>query len=107
MELPEPRVSRQTGCPGCLFVQQPGKSLALSAAARGNSSSLDGKINIDDYTTVIDANIGNQNGIFPTAPSGLSDSGGTVAVPEPMGSAACALGAFGALLKRRRRKIGS
>ena len=39
----------------------------------------DGKVSIDDYITIIDANIGNQSGIFPTA----GGSEGVTAVPEP------------------------
>jgi hypothetical protein len=41
----------------------------------------DGKISIDDYITVIDANIGNQGPAFPTG-GGVS---GLSAVPEPAG----------------------
>jgi hypothetical protein len=65
----------------------------------------DGKVNIDDYTTVIDANIGNQNGfVFPTA-GGLGTGGGSgvVAVPEP--GTISMLGLVSGILhcKRRRR----
>jgi hypothetical protein len=49
----------------------------LSGWSNGDFN-YDGKINIDDYATVIDANIGNQNGVFPS-------SGGfaVTAIPEP------------------------
>jgi hypothetical protein len=56
-------------------------------------------VNIDDYTTVIDANIANQNGfVFPTG-SGIAEDASAIAVPEPT-----VLGvALAALLIRRRR----
>jgi hypothetical protein len=61
----------------------------------GGDASLDGQINIDDYTTVIDANIVNQDGTFFTA-------GGfpVTTVPEP--AAGALLISPAALLSRRR-----
>jgi hypothetical protein len=58
----------------------------------------DGKINIDDYTTVIDANIGNQTGVLPAAD-------GVQAVPEPVSIAGWLL-PVGLMVRRRRlRKV--
>ena len=58
----------------------------------------DGKVNVDDYTTVIDLNIRTQGAPFVTAAS----VGDVVVVPEPVGAlfyGACA----GALLVRGTR----
>jgi autotransporter-associated beta strand protein len=57
----------------------------------------DGKVNIDDYSTIIDVNIGNQNGVFPTA-------SGVAAVPEPITSALLILPAAALVLRRSRRR---
>jgi hypothetical protein len=59
----------------------------------------DGKVSIDDYITVIDANIGNQNGfVFPTA-GGIG--AGVAVVPEPT-LIGLAVGGTALLIRRRR-----
>jgi choice-of-anchor B domain-containing protein len=63
----------------------------------------DGKVNIIDYASVIDANIGSQNGVFPTSAGATL---GIAAVPEPGATALLAL-STGLLLRRRTRAARS
>jgi autotransporter-associated beta strand protein len=79
-----------------------GIAAQLTGWANGDFN-YDGKVNIDDYTTVIDSNIGNQNGIFPTA-GGLSGAvNDMTAVPEPASLWTIALLTAAAGTARRRR----
>ena len=80
----------------------------IAAGLKGWSNgdfNYDGKVNSDDYTTVIDANIANQNGVvFPTA--GGIDAGGSSgasAVPEPASALGFGLLTGLALARRERR----
>jgi fibronectin-binding autotransporter adhesin len=75
----------------------------LTGWANGDFN-YDGKVNIDDYTTAIDANIGNQSGIFPTssgASGGFASAGRVSAVPEPAAGVFVVAGI--SLMRRRRR----
>jgi hypothetical protein len=63
----------------------------------------DCKINIDDYTQFIDANIGNQSGVFPSASSPQSLA--VAAVPEPAAFLTIAPLAGLVLARRSRRRV--
>jgi hypothetical protein len=60
----------------------------------------DGVVNVLDYANIIDSNLGNQSGVFPTAGSALS---GVASVPEPTG-ALLILGPLLSLSRRRRER---
>jgi autotransporter-associated beta strand protein len=65
----------------------------------------DGAINVLDYASIIDSNIGNQNGVFFTG-SGLDGGGPSelAAVPEPAIVSIFGLAAALGLLRRRRQR---
>jgi autotransporter-associated beta strand protein len=75
------------------------QGLAASLTGWSNGDfNYDGKINVLDYADVIDSNIGNQSGIFPTATAAPLD---VATVPEP--SSSLLIVCAGCALRRRRR----
>jgi autotransporter-associated beta strand protein len=82
-----------------------GISAGLTGWSNGDFN-YDGKVSIDDYISYIDANIGNQTGVFPTG-GGVEGGGGVSgvsAVPEPASLGVLGIGAIGLMGSRRRRR---
>jgi hypothetical protein len=74
----------------------------LSGWSNGDFN-YDGKVNIDDYTQFIDANIGTQGAAFLTSNGDAALAGPLTAVPEP-GAVGTALAILVAGMRYKRQR---